>query len=113
MNNLGWDQNVDLCTLGWCIQAIWPEYVDGINILSADRSSNNRFTSTTDATGIIKVFRYPVLQKGADCITTSAHSSVCAKARFNADDKYLISIGGKDRTILQWRVLASNTGSCQ
>jgi WD40 repeat protein/Ca2+-binding EF-hand superfamily protein len=100
------------CTLGWYIQAIWPEYVDGVDILSTDRSSNNRFTSTTDSTGIVKVFRYPVLQKGVRCITARAHSSLCAKARFNADDKYLITIGGNDRTILQWRVLTSSTDSC-
>lgn len=92
------------CTLGWYVQAIWPEYVDGVDILSADCSSNKQYISTTDSTGTIKLFRYPVLQKGANYFSSSAHASVCAKARFNADDSYLISIGGKDRTIFQWRV---------
>ena len=99
-----WDTQT--CTLGWSIQAIWPEYIDGVDILSTDRSKNNKYVTTTDEASTIKLFQYPVLQKGAEFVTAFGHSSMCTKARFNVDDSYLISIGGKDRSIFQWRVVS-------
>jgi WD40 repeat protein len=62
------DWNTFTCTLGWAIQAIWPEYVDGIEVHSCHRSNNQKYVATADDAGRIKVFRYPCLQKGVSCI---------------------------------------------
>jgi len=98
------DWHSQTCTLGWYIQAIWPEYVDGVDILSVDRSKNKNVVCTSGDNGVVKLFRYPVLQKGAKFISVQGHSSYCAKARFNSQDTFLITIGAKDRTIIQWKV---------
>ena len=58
------DWSTFTCTLGWAIQAIWPEYVDGIEVHSCHRSNNQKYVATADDAGRIKVFRYPCLQKG-------------------------------------------------
>lgn len=93
-------------TLGWSIQAIWPEYVDGVEINSCDRSHNQKYVATADDAGRIKMFRYPCLQKGASFIKAGGHTTAASKARFSADDARLITTGMHDRSILQWRVVA-------
>ena len=88
--------NTQNCTLGWSIQAIWPEYLDGIDILSTDRSKNKKYVVSSDESGAIKLFRYPVLQKGAEYVLVAfGHTTMCTKARFNSNDTYLITIGEK------------------
>lgn len=92
-------------TLGWAIQAIWPEYVDGVEINSCDRSHNQKYIATADDAGRIKMFRYPTLQKGCSFIQGMGHTQAASKARFSADDARLITTGMHDRSIFQYRVV--------
>ena len=77
-----------------------------INQYSDFRSKNKKYVVSSDESGAIKLFRYPVLQKGAEYVLVAfGHTTMCTKARFNSNDTYLITIGGKDRSILQWQVV--------
>ena len=78
--------------------------MDGVDILSVDRSKSKAVVCTSGDDGVVKLFRYPVLQKGAKYVGVQGHSSHCAKACFNAQDNFLITIGAKDRTIIQWKI---------
>lgn len=93
------------CTMGWYVQGIHPEYVDGVELSSCDKSHNGRYVATTDEAGRIKVFRYPCLTKGADFVSGYGHTTKASKVRFSADDSRMITIGQLDRTILQWKVI--------
>jgi len=44
------------------------------------------------------------LKKNSDCTVGDGHSSHVTNVRFMSDDKYIISTGGEDQTVMQWRV---------
>ncbi len=52
----------------------------------------------------VRLFKYPVIipkQKNKEFI---GHSSHVTKVRFSNDEKFLLSIGGNDRTTILWEV---------
>ena len=51
----------------------------------------------------VKLFNYPVVCEDAPSRAYCGHSSHVMGVRFSADDKYVVSAGGKDRALLQWR----------
>ncbi|EGZ30558.1 hypothetical protein PHYSODRAFT_471884 [Phytophthora sojae] len=92
------------CTLGWPVQGIWPECADGTDINAVCASSSRTILASGDDSGNVKFFRYPCIPKGSKFIACRGHSSHVANVRFSFDDKYLISVGGNDRSIFQWKL---------
>ncbi|CAM9501528.1 unnamed protein product, partial [Heterosigma akashiwo] len=86
------------------VQGIWPEEADGTDINSVDRSKNGKLLATADDFGNVRIFNYPVVEKEAQFIAGKGHSSHVTNVRFNADDTYLLTTGGNDRTVLQWKL---------
>jgi WD40 repeat protein len=54
--------------------------------------------------GLVKVYRYPCLKKGAQGVIGKGHSSHVTNVRFTPNDQYLISTGGDDQCVMQWKV---------
>jgi len=50
------------------------------------------------------VVRYPALSKKAEGVLLRGHAADIPKLRFTCDDKYILSIGQTDRTILVWKI---------
>ncbi|KAG3029619.1 Echinoderm microtubule-associated protein-like 6 [Phytophthora cactorum] len=92
------------CTLGWPVQGIWPDCADGTDINAVCASSSRTVLASGDDSGNVKFFRYPCIPKGSKFIVRRGHSSHVANVRFSFDDKYLISVGGNDRSIFQWKL---------
>ncbi|KAG1711816.1 hypothetical protein DVH05_009058 [Phytophthora capsici] len=92
------------CTLGWPVQGIWPECADGTDINAVCASSSRTILASGDDSGNVKFFRYPCIPKGSKFIACKGHSSHVVNVRFSFDDKYLISVGGNDRSIFQWKL---------
>ncbi|KAG6611619.1 putative microtubule-associated protein [Phytophthora cinnamomi] len=92
------------CTLGWPVQGIWPECADGTDINAVSASSSRTILASGDDSSNVKFFRYPCIPKGSKFIACRGHSSHVANVRFSFDDKYLISVGGNDRSIFQWKL---------
>ncbi|KAG7402102.1 hypothetical protein PHYBOEH_007316 [Phytophthora boehmeriae] len=67
-------------------------------------SSSRTVLASGDDSGNVKFFRYPCIPKGSKFIACRGHSSHVANVRFSFDDKYLISVGGNDRSIFQWKL---------
>ena len=99
------------CVIGWPVQGIYPPYADGTDINGVDRSrtlfGNNeyRVLATSDDHGLVKVFRYPCLTKGSEAVVGRGHSSHVTHVKFDMEDRHLISVGGDDQCIFQWKVL--------
>ena len=57
------------------------------------------------------MFEYPCISKGTILIDVDSrsivgkgHSSHVTSVRFAPEDKYIISSGGADHTLMQWRI---------
>ncbi len=93
------------CTLGWPVQGIWPavDDNDGADYTSVDRSNKHHRLVTTDEFGKIRLYNYPCLRKDAGFVHYGGHSSRVTKARFSQNDSHVITVGGTDRCVFQWR----------
>jgi len=104
-------------TLGWPVQGIWPKCSDGTFYNAVDRShftlsgktfkddpQGLRLLATGDDLGKVSIFHYPCLEKGAAKLECRGHSSQVTNVRWSADDCYIISTGGEDQCVMQWRV---------
>ncbi len=96
---------------------IWSGSMDGSDINNVDRSPSGKYIATCDDFGKVNIFNYPALQeKGALCNSYSGHSSHVTCCRWASlpprnkkralktkSDDFLISIGGEDKCVFQWR----------
>ena len=92
------------CTLGWPVQGVWSKYNDGTEVLAAARSHNQRILAASDNFGRVRLLRYPCVSADATDKTFRAHGSEVRKVRWTSGDTHLLSIGGKDRCVFQWRL---------
>uniref|UniRef100_A0A8C9S631 EMAP like 1 n=1 Tax=Scleropages formosus TaxID=113540 RepID=A0A8C9S631_SCLFO len=93
------------CTLGFHVFGLWPEGSDGTDINAVCRSNEKRLLVTGDDFGKVHLFSYPCSQFRAPSHVYGGHSSHVTNVNFLFDDSYLISTGGKDMSIMQWRVV--------
>lgn len=84
-------------------QGVWSSCADGTDINTLDRDLKFGLLATGDDNGLIKLFRYPCVEKGAMYQSYRGHSSHVCCLRFTNDHRFLISTGGDDKTIIQWR----------
>lgn len=121
------------CVLGWPVQGIWPACADGTDVNAVCASQSRTLLASGDDSGLLKLFRFPCVLKGvrelAGCVRSAVssvwgiltrccccsvtqsqfvacrgHSSHVTSVRFSHDDKYVISVGGNDRSIFQWKL---------
>ncbi|XP_023684067.2 echinoderm microtubule-associated protein-like 1 isoform X5 [Paramormyrops kingsleyae] len=93
------------CTLGFHVFGLWPEGSDGTDINAVCRSNEKKLLVTGDDFGKVHLFSYPCSQFRAPSHVYGGHSSHVTNVNFLFDDSYLISTGGKDMSIMQWRVV--------
>jgi WD40 repeat protein len=93
------------CILGWSVKGIWPKGADGTDVNATCRSHNSRLVATADDFGEVKIFKYPCIDQSQKFRAYVGHSAHVSNVRFTASDLHLISIGGNDRTIFQWKVV--------
>ncbi|XP_077350936.1 EMAP like 4 isoform X3 [Festucalex cinctus] len=99
------------CVLGYHVFGVWPEGSDGTDINAVIRSHSRKVLAVADDFCKVHLFSYPCATAKAPSHKYSAHSSHVTNVSFLFDDAHLISTGGKDTSILQWRLLdKSNAG---
>lgn len=70
---------------------------------STCRSHSRAVLASADDLGKVKLFKYPcVVEKGAQFKEYMGHSSHVTKCKFSANDNYLVTTGGNDKTVLIW-----------
>lgn len=92
------------CTLGWPVQGIWPACSDGTDVNSVDRSPDEKLLVTADDFMEIKLFRYPCINKDNKYKTYGGHSSHVTNIRFSTSECYVLSCGGNDKCVFQFKV---------
>ena len=93
------------CIFGWPVQGIWPECSSGDDINSCDVDKKRRVIVTGDDFSKVKLFRYPSPVEKAAYYQYNGHSSHVTCVRFMKDNKHVISIGGNDKSIFQFKFI--------
>ncbi|XP_077330821.1 echinoderm microtubule-associated protein-like 1 isoform X5 [Lithobates pipiens] len=93
------------CTLGFQVFGVWPEGSDGTDLNAICRSGDQKLLATGDDFGKVHLFSYPCSQFRASSHAYGGHSSHVTNVTFLHEDSHLISTGGKDMSIMQWRLL--------
>ena len=88
--------------LGWWVQGIFPRAKSGDHVNGVDRNHAKDIIATGDDWGFVNLYRNPCL-KGAKCRSFRAHSSHVVRVMFDAQDQYVYSTGGYDKTLMMWK----------
>ncbi|KAK2100323.1 Echinoderm microtubule-associated protein-like 3 [Saguinus oedipus] len=118
------------------VLGVWPDGSDGTDINSLCRSHNERVVAVADDFCKVHLFQYPCARakvrprgppgrdrtggpEGSAATATpfppaqapsrmyGGHGSHVTSVRFTHDDSHLVSLGGKDASIFQWRMLGA------
>ncbi|XP_060919258.1 echinoderm microtubule-associated protein-like 1 [Labrus mixtus] len=93
------------CTLSFHVFGLWPDGSDGTDINAACRSNDKSLLVTGDDFGKVHLFSHPCSQFRAPSHVYGGHSSHVTNVNFLYDDSYLVSTGGKDMSVMQWRIV--------
>jgi WD40 repeat protein len=96
------------CVLGFPVMGIWPKESDGTDVNSVDRSRDGRVVVTGDDFGKVKLFACPVVVEHAPYREATGHSSHVMNVRFTADQRSVVSVGGHDMSVFQWRFVQTD-----
>ncbi|KAK5925768.1 hypothetical protein CgunFtcFv8_021400 [Champsocephalus gunnari] len=91
--------------IGLEVNGIWPKYSTVSNVNSVDANYSNAALVTGDDLGLVKLFRFPCLKKGAKCKKYIGHSAHVTNVRWSSDLQWVVSTGGADHAVFQWRFL--------
>ena len=92
------------CIFGWPVQGIWPECSSGDDINSCDVDKTRKIIVTGDDFSKVKLFRFPSPVEKAAYNQYNGHSSHVTCVRFLKNNKHVISIGGNDKAIFQFKL---------
>lgn len=91
------------CVIGWPVQGIWPAEADGTDVNAVIRNKDKTVLATSDDFGTVKLFKYPCVKEKAANQEFIGHSSHVTNVRFSAKEDFLLSTGGNDKCIIQWK----------
>ncbi|KAM4537552.1 echinoderm microtubule-associated protein-like 3 isoform 1-T1 [Odontesthes bonariensis] len=98
------------CVLGFHVMGVWLEGSDGTDINALCRSHSERVVAVADDFCKVHLFQYPCPKPKAPSHKYEGHGSHVTNVCFTHSDSHLLSMGGKDTCILQWRVIGSGMG---
>ena len=91
------------CVIGWPVQGIWPPCSQGDDINAVDRAPNLETIVTGDDFGKVKLFKYPAAKEKAGFTQFLGHSAQVTNVRFSFKNEFVVSVGGADKSVFQWR----------
>uniref|UniRef100_A0A8C2HAH4 EMAP like 6 n=1 Tax=Cyprinus carpio TaxID=7962 RepID=A0A8C2HAH4_CYPCA len=93
------------CVLGPEVNGIWPKYSNVNDINSVDANYSSAVLVTGDDFGLVKLLRFPCLKKAAKFKKYIGHSAHVTNVRWSHDLQWVLSTGGADHSVFQWRFL--------
>jgi len=88
---------------GWDVQGCYQKEWDGTDLNDVTVTSSGDLLASGDDFGIVRLHNYPVLAKEPH-EAYQAHSAFVVGVEFLRDDSNLITVGGADNAIFQWRL---------
>jgi len=94
---------------GWDVQGLYQKGWDGTDLNDATLSANGKYIASGDDFGVVRLHRYPALEPSAH-VKYSGHSSFVVGVEFlrdvSGEEERLITCGGNDMSIFQWKLLS-------
>lgn len=92
--------------LGDEVRGVWDKYqkTDDINACEGKHG----VAVTGDDFGKVKLFRFPCVKPGSKFREYTGHSAHVTNVRFSFDERTVITTGGGDNAIFQWRLESSD-----
>lgn len=97
------------CKLAWNVQGIYPHGTDGTHINGVASLKSKNILATGDDYGLVNLYNDPCEEKFNKARSYRGHSEHVVRVKFADEGKYIISIGGYDQTILQWKLEGEDT----
>ncbi|XP_013391678.1 echinoderm microtubule-associated protein-like 6 [Lingula anatina] len=91
--------------LGQEVNGIWEKYTDTNDINATDAYFGGEVIVTGDDFGCVKMFKFPSLKRGAKFRKYLGHSAHVTNVRFSYNKQHVISVGGADHAIFQWKFI--------
>lgn len=93
--------------LGWDVQGIHPSGEDGSHINGVCVNRQAGILAAADDWGLINVYHYPALDWSHEPVSYTGHSEHVTRAVFNKAGTKMFTVGGQDKTLIQWRLAGS------
>ncbi|TNV83122.1 hypothetical protein FGO68_gene10203 [Halteria grandinella] len=98
--------NDNQCKLGWAVQGVYPPQTDGTHINTVAQCQSAKLLATGDDYGLVSIYRDPAPTIKHKCRSFRGHSEHVTKVAFaGTHGEYMLSVGGQDQTVIQWRKL--------
>jgi len=89
---------------GWDTQGLYQKGWDGTDLNDAAMTSDRKLIVSGDDYGCVRLHNYPAVDPSA-CLEYRGHAEFVVGVEFLSDDSQLITCGGNDMAILQWKVV--------
>ncbi len=90
------------CALGLPVKGLLSQFGARLDINAVCRSHGRKIVATGNDRGKVKLYKYPCWVDNAPFKSYVGHSSKVSKLRFLNEDKYLVSVGCGDKTVIIW-----------
>ncbi|XP_032820802.2 echinoderm microtubule-associated protein-like 6 isoform X1 [Petromyzon marinus] len=77
----------------------------GNNVSTLDANIAGGVLGAGDEQGLVRLYRFPSFKRGAKFRKYVGHSAPVTCARWSQDSTWLVSIGGTDHSLFQWRFI--------
>ena len=89
------------CPLGYPTIGVFP-HAPGFDVDAVCRSNSETVIATGDQFEVVNLFQNPALLEKSGCKKYLGHSTGIKRLRFCLNDNCLVSVSGKDQTIIVW-----------
>jgi WD40 repeat protein len=90
---------------GWDVEGCYQAEWDGTDLNDVTLSEDGQFLAAGDDFGVVRLFKYPAVSNKPDAHRIyRGHSSFVVGVEFCRNNEYLITCGGNDMAIFQWRL---------
>jgi microtubule-associated protein-like 6 len=107
MKEVFWESNT--CIYSYSSQAVYGVFNDGLVCNAVCRSHAQDMIATGDNFGRVRLFNNPCVKDFPCFLEGHGHGANVMNVRFACNDSYIVSSGGTDGCVIQWRLVTNST----
>jgi len=103
LDQAAWDTHH--CKLGWYTKGVMQNAQNEHTVMSVDVARDERIMAVSNIDGQVHLLHFPCIDAQMEARSIKGHASVVTTLKFSWDGSRLMSVGGKDQSVFQWRIL--------